>query len=67
MNESTKIGRPTIENKRVTISVRIDPDLLEEVRSIEGLVLTQAVENGLKLVLADETKKIFKLSRKAKT
>jgi hypothetical protein len=66
MNEPTKIGRPTIENKRVTISVRIDPDLLEEVRSIEGLVLTQAVENGLKLVLANETRKIFKLSRKSK-
>jgi len=66
MNESHKIGRPTIENKRVTISVRIDPDLLEEVRSIEGLVLTQAVENGLKLVLANETKKILKLSRNAK-
>jgi hypothetical protein len=66
MNEPHKIGRPTIENKRITISVRIDPDLLEEVRSIEGLVLTQAVENGLKLVLANETKKILKLSRNAK-
>jgi hypothetical protein len=47
-----KVGRPSVEVKRVTISVRLDPSLLEEVNNIPDLTLTQAVENGLKLVLS---------------
>jgi hypothetical protein len=56
------LGRPTIENKRITISVRLDPDLLEQVREIENLTLTQAVENGLKLVLAYRTLNIINVN-----
>jgi hypothetical protein len=54
MTKLAKIGRPPIldENKRQTICVRIDPELLEEVKRMPNLSLTQAVENGLKLVLA---------------
>ncbi len=50
--EKRGVGRPKQDIKRVTISVRLDPSLLEEVNDIEDLSLTQAVENGLKLVLA---------------
>ena len=60
--KTTHIGRPIIENKRITISVRLDPELLEEVREIENLTLTQAVENGLKLVLAYRTLNIIKVN-----
>jgi len=50
---ANNIGRPNLVNKRVTISVRVDPELLEEIRSMESLSLTQAVENGLKLLLSN--------------
>jgi len=57
------MGRPTVEKKRVTISVRIDPDLLEDVRLLPDLALTQAVENGLKLVLAREHRNHLKSTK----
>jgi len=57
-----KLGRPSLEKKRITISVRLDPDLLEDVRLIPDLCLTQAVENGLRLVLSKEIRKTTKLS-----
>jgi hypothetical protein len=56
-----KVGRPALDHKRETISVRIDPELLQQVRDMPELSLTQAVENGLKLVLAYKTIELIKV------
>ena len=60
--KSHAIGRPPVKNKRITVSVRLDPQLLDEIKAIENLTMTQAVENGLKLVLAYRTLNIIKIN-----
>lgn len=52
-----KMGRPKVDNPRVKIGVRIDPDLEKKLTAYceaHGITRTQAIEQGIHLLLANE-------------
>lgn len=59
-----KRGRKPNPNRKISCSVRIDSELIKHIDSITHLTRTQAIEYGLKLVLAYETKEFYKKALK---